>query len=122
MMNRHPSALTLEALRALHCAPLGPDQALSGEPLRTLLQTVPHWSVTDGFLVARFTFRSWFETLGFVNAVAWMAQTQDHHPELLVTHNRCDVRWNTHSARGITLNDFICAAHTDALAAAPPAS
>ena len=121
MMNRHPSTLTPEALRALHCARLGPDQALSGEPLHTLLQTVPHWSVIDGFLVARFTFGSWFETLGFVNAVAWMAQTQDHHPELLVAHNRCDVRWNTHSARGISLNDFICAARTDALAAGPPA-
>ena len=122
MMNHPPAALTHEALRALHCAPLGPDQALSGEPLRILLQTVPHWSVTDGFLVARFTFGSWFETLGFVNAVAWMAQTQDHHPELLVAYNRCEIRWNTHSAHGITLNDFICAARTDALAAGPPAS
>ena len=120
-MSHVPSAMTPDALRALHCTPLGPAQALSDEALRTLLQTVPRWSVTDGFLVARFTFGSWFETLGFVNAVAWMAQTQDHHPELLVAHNRCDVRWNTHSARGISLNDFICAARTDALAAGPPA-
>jgi len=121
-MSDAASAMTPEALRALHCAPLGPAQALSGEPLRTLLQTVPRWTVTNGSLAAQFTFHSWFETLGFVNAVAWMAQTQDHHPELLVTHNRCEVRWNTHSAHGITLNDFICAAHTDALAAGPPAS
>ena len=112
-----PSRLTAEALCAMHCTPLGPSQALSGEPLHAFLQTVPQWSVIEGCLVARFVFGSWFETLGFVNAVGWMAQAQDHHPDLRVGHNLCEVRWNTHSAQGITLNDFICAARTEALAA-----
>ena len=50
----------------------------------------------------------------FVNAVAWMVHAEDHHPDLHVGYNRCTVRWNTHSVAGISENDFICAAKTDA--------
>jgi 4a-hydroxytetrahydrobiopterin dehydratase len=53
--------------------------------------------------------------MAFVNAVAWIAHAEDHHPDLLVSYNRCTVRFNTHSVGGLSVNDFICAAKLDAL-------
>ena len=53
--------------------------------------------------------------MAFVNAVAWVAHVEDHHPELLVSYGGCRVRFNTHSVGGISVNDFICAAKVDAL-------
>jgi 4a-hydroxytetrahydrobiopterin dehydratase len=52
-----------------------------------------------------------------VNALAWVAHRQDHHPELVVTYQRCVVRFNTHDVGGITDTDFDCAAQVDALVA-----
>ncbi len=55
--------------------------------------------------------------MAFVNALAWVAHPEDHHPDLAVSYNRCAVRFNTHSVGGISINDFICAAKVDALLA-----
>ena len=51
----------------------------------------------------------------FVNAVAWIAHREDHHPDMAFGYHRCTLRLNTHSVGGISLNDFICAAQVDAL-------
>ena len=53
--------------------------------------------------------------MAFVNAVAWVAHQQDHHPDLEVGYNRCKIVYTTHAVGGLSLNDFICAAHIDAL-------
>ncbi len=50
-----------------------------------------------------------------MNALAWIANAEDHHPDLAVSYSRCVVRFNTHSVQGISVNDFICAAKVDAL-------
>ncbi|HTJ06522.1 MAG TPA: 4a-hydroxytetrahydrobiopterin dehydratase, partial [Caldimonas sp.] len=52
-----------------------------------------------------------------VDALAWQCHVEDHHPELHVQYDRCRVRFSTHSAGGISMNDFICAAKADALVA-----
>ena len=69
----------------------------------------------DGPLVKEFEFGDYCDTMTFVNAVAWIAQRQDHHPELEVTYGRCRVSYSTHSAGGVTENDLICAAKIDRL-------
>ena len=51
----------------------------------------------------------------FVNAVAWVATQQDHHPEMVVGYSRCEVAFSTHSTGGLSLNDFICAARIERL-------
>lgn len=74
----------------------------------------------DGATVAiekTFAFANYFETMAFVNAVAFIAQRQDHHPELVVTYKQCTVRLNTHDVQGISATDFDCAAAFDALLA-----
>jgi 4a-hydroxytetrahydrobiopterin dehydratase len=53
--------------------------------------------------------------MAFVNAVAWIAHGEDHHPDLSVHYNRCVVRYSTHAVGGLTDNDFICAAKVNAL-------
>lgn len=64
-----------------------------------------------------FKFKNFYHTVAFVNAVAWIANQEDHHPDLEVSYNRCVVHFSTHSIGGISENDFICAAKVDALQA-----
>jgi len=64
-----------------------------------------------------FTFRDFHETMSFVNAVAWIANQEGHHPDLTVGYDRCTVRYATHSIGGLSENDFICAAKVNALLA-----
>jgi 4a-hydroxytetrahydrobiopterin dehydratase len=87
-----------------------------GEIQRHLTQ-VSGWREVDGCIEKTFGFTNYHETIAFVNALAWIAHVEDHHPELLVTYNRCVVRFSTHSVGGISVNDFICAAKADALVA-----
>jgi 4a-hydroxytetrahydrobiopterin dehydratase len=77
------------------------------------------WKLSaDGKSISRaFEFSNFYRTIGFVNAVAWVANTEDHHPDLEVGYGRCVVRWWTHAAGGLTENDFICAAKVDRLGA-----
>lgn len=101
----------------------------SGEPRRALTPTevvsslakVEAWKLSgDGQNVAiekTFSFANYHETMAFVNAVAFIAHVQDHHPELAVSYNRCVVRFNTHDVQGLSLTDFDCAAQVDALLA-----
>ena len=62
-----------------------------------------------------YTFANYFETIAFVNALAFVAHAQDHHPDLSVHYNRCVVRFNTHDVNGISQTDVDCATQIDAL-------
>ncbi len=73
------------------------------------------WQALDGALHKRFDFNDYHRTMAFVNAVAWIAHREDHHPDLQLHYGHCIVRWQTHSAGGITERDFHCAALVDAL-------
>lgn len=66
-------------------------------------------------LEARFHFGDYWRTTAFVNAVAWIAHREDHHPEIRFGYNEATVSWWTHAVNGLTENDFICAAKVDAL-------
>lgn len=102
-----------DALVSEHCAANAP--ALDREGVAKLGAVLPGWSVTDGALARSYTFDDFHHTMAFVNAVAWIAHREDHHPDLDVGYGRCALRWSTHSAGGITRNDFICAARVEAL-------
>lgn len=64
-----------------------------------------------------FTFKNYYQTIAFVNALAWIAHQEDHHPDIEVSYNRCLVRYSTHALKGLSENDFICAAKVDRLVA-----
>lgn len=73
------------------------------------------WKLIDGALDKTFTFPNFHETMAFVNAVAWIAHREDHHPDLALGYSRCNVRFNTHDVGGISVSDFHCAGAVDAL-------
>jgi len=85
--------------------------------IATHLKQVDGWSLVNGAIEKTFSFADYHRTMAFVNAVAWIAHREDHHPDVAFGYNRCTLRFNTHSVGGISLNDFICAAKVDALAA-----
>lgn len=66
-------------------------------------------------LSADFSFRNYYQVQAFINAVAWIAHGENHHPDIHFGYRNATVSWTTHAAGGLTLNDFICAAKVDAL-------
>jgi 4a-hydroxytetrahydrobiopterin dehydratase len=105
----------MNELAARHCQPLEGQPALTAAQTSAHLARAPGWTLVDGAIEKHYDFADYHHTMAFVNAVAWVAHGQDHHPELLVTYRRCTVRYSTHSVGGISINDFICAAKLDAL-------
>jgi 4a-hydroxytetrahydrobiopterin dehydratase len=99
-----------------HCLPLPHGTAaLTRAEIDSLLKEVPGWSY-DGKVIAKaYSFKDYHETMAFVNAAAWIAHREDHHPDLAVSYNRCRVELSTHSIGGISRNDFICAARIERL-------
>ena len=73
------------------------------------------WRLIDGALEKSYTFKNYHETIGFVNALAFIANAEDHHPDLAVGYSKCTVRYNTHDVNGISVSDFFCASKVDAL-------
>lgn len=98
-----------------------PRRALGPTEIVSRLAALPDWQLNgDGADVAierTYRFANYYETISFVNAVAFIANAQDHHPDLSVHYNRCVVRFNTHDVKGISEIDFECAAKVDALLA-----
>jgi len=98
-----------------------PRRALSATEIVASLARLDGWKLAgDGADVAiekTYTFGNYFETIAFVNALAMIAHREDHHPDLSVHYNRCEVRFNTHDVKGISVTDFDCAAQADALLA-----
>ena len=96
-------------------------RALTATEVVANLAKIEGWSLSsDGANVAiekTFHFANYYETISFVNALAFIANAQDHHPDLSVHYNRCVVRLNTHDVNGISATDFECAAQFDALVA-----
>lgn len=105
-----------------HCEHRGPGDALSPAVLRAQLHELPDWKLEHGAIERAYQFDNYYATIAFVNAIAWVINHEDHHPELAVSYDRCGVRFSTHSANGISQNDCICAAKCDAIYAAKKAS
>ena len=96
-----------------------PRLALTATEVVAKLAQLEGWNLSgDGADVAiekTYQFSNYYETIAFVNALAFIAHTQDHHPDLSVHYNRCGVRLNTHDVGGLSATDFDCAARIDAL-------
>ncbi|GKS85174.1 4a-hydroxytetrahydrobiopterin dehydratase [Acidovorax sp. SUPP1855] len=97
-------------------------RALTATEIVAKLADLDGWKLTgDGADVAiekTYRFANYYETISFVNAVAFVANAQDHHPDLSVHYNRCVVRLNTHDVNGISATDIECASRFDSLLAA----
>jgi len=108
----------MEKLTERHCKPCeGGVAPLSRDEAEKLLGELSSWVLSEsGKEIHRvFKFNNFHQTMEFVNALAWIAHREDHHPDLEVGYNRCTVRYSTHAIGGLSENDFICAARIDAL-------
>jgi 4a-hydroxytetrahydrobiopterin dehydratase len=111
--------MTAAILSAAHLRSLQSAHAKDGvnpHESSRLCHLLDGWNIEGGKLVKTFGFSNYYETMAFVNALAWISHKEDHHPELVVGYKTCQVRYDTHSVGGLSLNDFICAAKADALA------
>ncbi len=107
------------SLENKHCVPCegGVAPLTASETQQSLTQLDSAWQVsTDNQQIFRdFRFKNYYQTIAFVNAIAWMSHRESHHPDLEVGYNHCLVRYTTHAIHGLSENDFICAAKVDAL-------
>jgi len=90
--------------------PLTPEQSA-----QLLAQISSAWVLADNARAIRreFAFRDFYRTMSFVNALAHIANIEDHHPDLEVGYNYCRVKFTTHAVKGLSENDFVCAAKVD---------
>lgn len=102
----------------LHCkpceggvAPLSPDEA------RAQMEQIGEWKLAeDSASISRdFSFKGFLSVMNFVNAVAYIANREGHHPDVAFGYNYCRLVFTTHAISGLSQNDFICAAKIDAL-------
>ena len=106
----------MENLLTKHCKPCeGGVAPYNAAQTKEMLAGLKGWIVEDGKLVKLYAFKNFHETMAFVNAHAWISHREDHHADLQVGYNKCRVEYSTHSIGGLSENDFICAAKSDAL-------
>ena len=110
-------------LRDRHCQalPAGTPPLAAEKAVALLSQLSSHtWRISDDGKSLRraFKFKDFHRTMAFLNAVAWIANAEDHHPDFEAGYNYCRMEFSTHSVGGLSENDFICAAKVDALLAA----
>ncbi len=80
-----------------------------------LLRELDGWALHETTIDKTFEFKNYYQTMAFVNTVAWVSHREDHHPDMTVGYNKCRVEYSTHAIGGLSENDFICAAKVDAL-------
>jgi 4a-hydroxytetrahydrobiopterin dehydratase len=103
------------SLETKHCKPCeGGVPPLSSEKITELLKQIEGWDLFDRLIGKLYNFKNYYETMAFVNAVAWISHREDHHPDMIVSYNKCRVEYSTHAIGGLSENDFICAAKIDA--------
>ncbi len=108
-----------EELRGAQCEPCqggmaAMDTANVNEYMSSIDSSWQH-QPEGQFIVRSFKFKNFSKTMFFVNAIAHLADQQGHHPDVKFGYNYCQVKFTTHEAGGLTVNDFICAKKTDEL-------
>jgi 4a-hydroxytetrahydrobiopterin dehydratase len=101
-----------------HCkACEGGVTPLSQEEAKALLNHLEGWELDENATRIHrvFSFKNYYHTMAFVNAVAYLSHQENHHPDLEISYNRCVVHYTTHAIGGLSENDFICAAKIEAL-------
>lgn len=103
-------------LSTRRCQPCeGGVPPLSTAAATDLLAELDGWQLIDNKIGKTFSFKNFYQTISFVNAVAWIANREDHHPDMTVSYGSCQVTYSTHAINGLSENDFICAAKIDLL-------
>ncbi|WP_300610632.1 4a-hydroxytetrahydrobiopterin dehydratase [Trebonia sp.] len=73
------------------------------------LAATPGWELADGQLTRTVTRKDFGDALLFVNAVGFLAERANHHPDIAISWNKVTLTLVTHSAGGLTARDFALA-------------
>jgi 4a-hydroxytetrahydrobiopterin dehydratase len=107
---------TANELATKQCKPCeGGMPPLSPDEVSQLMEQLEGWEFLGKLIGKDFSFKNYYQTMAFVNAVAWISHREDHHPDITVGYSKCRVEYTTHAIGGLSENDFICAAKIDAL-------
>ena len=81
----------------------GQVNPLTPKVVEDLLEQLPQWQTNDSHtqIEKTFSFKGYYKTIAFVNAIAWFTQQQNHHPDLIVSYNKCTVKYQTHAINGL---------------------
>ncbi|HEY3849419.1 MAG TPA: 4a-hydroxytetrahydrobiopterin dehydratase [Steroidobacteraceae bacterium] len=111
------SGSSTEGLAAQKCVPCkGGVPALTPAEAASLIRSLNgDWKLAPDSksLKRSLEFKDFYRTMSFVNALAHIANVEDHHPDLEVGYGYCRITYSTHSIGGLSQNDFICAAKID---------
>ncbi|MEM6514284.1 MAG: 4a-hydroxytetrahydrobiopterin dehydratase [Pseudomonadota bacterium] len=104
-------------LAAQRCKPCeGGVEPLTRAQSEKLMEALhADWRLSDdGKSLSRsYRFKMYSRTIAFANTVAWIATNEGHHPDMRVSYGTCEVSWTTNAIKGLSDNDFICAAKMD---------
>ncbi|CAN5468817.1 4a-hydroxytetrahydrobiopterin dehydratase [soil metagenome] len=115
---------TLEKLLNRHCKPVK-GEPMTDQDIGRHVEVIGNgwrYEADRPAIVKSYAFDDFHETIEFVNAVAWVIHGEDHHPDMAVGYDRCELAFSTHSVAGLSINDFICAAKCDAVRQLRPTS
>jgi 4a-hydroxytetrahydrobiopterin dehydratase len=110
--------MTICNLTNQHCVPCeGGVDPIDRNAANTYLEDLPGWTISDEgkMIFRRFEFKGFLGTISFINAMAWLVNKENHHPDFSAGYNFCEVGFTTHAIEGLSENDFICAAKVSAL-------
>ena len=110
--------MSFKELSQQQCKPLkGKEHQVAGAKARELTAALPGWELSEAHIQKQFKFPDFLHALAFVNALGFIAEQQNHHPDLELGWGRCLVKFSTHDVGGLSMNDFICAAKVEVLSA-----
>jgi 4a-hydroxytetrahydrobiopterin dehydratase len=105
--------MSLADRQCKHISPGTPP--LSDSAAGKLLAQLSGWSIEAGKLTKTFSFGNHYETTAFLNAVVWISHKQDHHPDVSLGYNKVTIKYDTHTVKGLSENDFVCAGRVERL-------
>lgn len=79
------------------------------------IKEIDNWTLFAASIEKQFEFKDFDEAMQFVNAVAEIAETEGHHPDITVRYNKVTLELMTHAIGGLSMNDFILAAKIDSI-------
>lgn len=88
--------------------------ALTQDEIDRLCGQLDGWHYAEHSISKTYHFKDYYQTIAFVNTIAWLSHRENHHPELAVSYDQCRISYTTHAIHGLSQNDFICAAKVDA--------
>lgn len=110
----------MNALSEKKCVPCqGGTQPLEKKEAEHYLQEVLSWELIDNGkkIQKMFEFKDFGQAMRFVNSVAEIAKSEDHHPDIFISYNKVKLTLFTHKIEGLHKNDFILASKIDKIGA-----